>query len=55
MVEGGVMLDYDDLFQQLRKDAEAIVEAKPESESGTRAARILQWMNENEITGGNEE
>ena len=45
------MIDYDDLFQQLRKDAEAIVEAKPESDSGTRAARILQWMTENDITG----
>ena len=49
------MIDYDAMFDQLRKDAEAIVEAKPESESGTRAARILQWMSENDITGGNEE
>ena len=45
------MIDYDDLFQQLRKDAEAIVQAQPESESGKRAARILQWMTENDITG----
>jgi len=49
------VLDYEAMFQQLRKDAEAIVEAKPESESGTRAARILQWMNENDITGKDEE
>jgi len=48
------MLDYDDLFQQLRKDAEAIVQARPESESGERAARILQWMTENDITGKEE-
>ena len=49
------MIDYDAMFDQLRKDAEAIVEAKPESESGTRAARILQWLTENDIRGGNEE
>lgn len=49
------MIDYDDLFQQLRQDAEAIVEAQPESESGERAARILQWMTQNEITGKDEE
>lgn len=48
------MLDYDDLFQQLRKDAEAIAQARPESESGERAARILQWMTENDITGKEE-
>ena len=49
------MIDYDAMFDQLRKDAEAIVEAKPESESGTRAARILQWMTENDIAGKDEE
>ena len=49
------MLDYEAMFQQLRKDAEAIVEAKPESESGTRATRILQWMNENDLTGREKE
>ncbi len=48
------MIDYDDLFQQLRKDAEAIAQAQPNSESGERAARILQWMTENDITGKEE-
>lgn len=49
------MLNYDDLFQQLRKDAEAIAQAQPESESGKRAARILQWMTENDIAGKDEQ
>ena len=49
------MIDYDDLFQQLRKDAEAIAQAQPDSESGERAARILQWLTENDITGKDKE
>ena len=49
------MIDYDDLFQQLRKDAKAIAQAQPDSESGERAARILQWLTENDITGKDKE
>lgn len=45
------MIDYDSLFDMLKKDAETVAALGATESDDERTARLLQWMSENKEAG----